>query len=161
MYRYLVLYFRLQEREENDLLEHFIGVVYRLPQPCCIILKLLIKTFFLQKFSTFQPNRLHFLMGLVARNHSLLDFPHYIHSYTFIHNIRSSFLIAVRSVRGPTLGCRAQIRTRGRLTAARRVTNWGTPQPIFIYRYRTVNSCARCLTSWYFLSGKKLFYKKR
>jgi hypothetical protein len=26
--------------------------------------------------------------GLVARSHSLLDFLHYIHSYTVIHNIR-------------------------------------------------------------------------
>ncbi len=50
-----------------------------------------------------------------------------VHSFKFIHShsfitfaeFHSSFFIDARSVRGSPLGCRAEIRTRGRLTAAR------------------------------------------
>ncbi len=64
-----------------------------------------------------------FFKGLVARSHSLLVFfIKYIHTHSFITfaEFRSGFFISVRSGRGPPLGCRAEIRTRGRLTAARR-----------------------------------------
>ncbi len=45
------------------------------------------------------------------------------HSFVTFVEFRSSFLIAVRSGRGPPLqGNIAEIRTRGRLTAARRAT---------------------------------------
>ncbi len=74
------------------------------------------------------PKRLRFKV-LVARSHSLLVFIQYLHSYTthsFITFVefRSSFIIAVRSGRGPPLGCRAEMRTRGR-----RATNCATLHP--------------------------------
>ncbi len=70
----------------------------------------------------------------VARSHSLLVFfiTYIIHSYTFIHNIRwvrSSFFIAASSGRGSPLGCRVEVRTRGRLTAVRHAINWAMLHP--------------------------------
>jgi hypothetical protein len=75
---------------------------------------------------------------------TLYCFLHYllysVHSYKFVHThsfitfaeFRSSFFIAARSSRGSPLGCRAEIWTRGRLTAARHATNWAMPHPVGI-----------------------------
>ncbi len=61
-----------------------------------------------------------------------------VHSYKFIHThsfitfaeFRSSFFIAASSGEGSPLGCRAENRTRGRLTAAQHATNWAMPHPL-------------------------------
>ncbi len=83
------------------------------------------------------PMHLWFI-GLVARSHSSLVFSLFtVHSYKFIHphsfitfvEFRSNFFIAASSGRGSPLGCRAEIQTRGSLTAARHATNWAMPHP--------------------------------
>ncbi len=71
------------------------------------------------------------IKGLVPRSHSLLVFLHYIgyihtHSFITFAEFPSGFFIAVRSGRGPPLGWDSN---SGRLTAARRHTNWATPHP--------------------------------
>jgi hypothetical protein len=76
---------------------------------------------------------------LVARSHYLLVFFIItVHSYKFVHThsfitfaeFHFSFFIAASSGRGSPLGCRAEIRTRGRLTAARQATNRAMPHPL-------------------------------
>ncbi len=80
------------------------------------------------------------MVSLVARSHSLFVFfiiyctfiqDQFVHTHSFITFVefRSSFFIAASSGRGSPLGCRAEIRTRGRLTAARHATNWAMPHP--------------------------------
>jgi hypothetical protein len=56
---------------------------------------------------------------------SFLHYLLYIHTNSFITfaEFRSSFFIAASSGRGSPLGCRAEIRTRGR-----HATNWAMPQ---------------------------------
>jgi hypothetical protein len=70
---------------------------------------------------------------------TLYCFLHYllygVHSYKFIHTnsfitfaeFRSSFFITASSGWGSPLGCRAEIWSRGRLTAARHATNCAMP----------------------------------
>ncbi len=96
----------------------------------------------------------------MARSHSLLVFLHYMHSYsthsfiTFVE-FRSSFLIAVRSGRGPPLGCRAEVRTRGRLTAAR--CNMGNENAEFYADFESVEKVVIKLMLLTFITVCKSF----
>ncbi len=83
-----------------------------------------------------------FFLSLVAWCHSFQLYWFSFHTYnTFTHSdihkhsLRLSIPSSLNSsVADTSLGCRAGIRTRARLTASRRATNWATPHCFILFR---------------------------
>jgi hypothetical protein len=78
--------------------------------------------------------------GMVARCHSFLFILLLVCMHTHVLSMHSSvtfaalhsiFLYCCPIMRGPPPGCRAENRTRGRLTAAWRDTVWASPNPVW------------------------------